>query len=156
MLFNILSNYSSIVGAMIGGEVQTGETGEVVLSKLAFFKVSEVVVNVSQSSKWHWVDVEDGALSINGGTDVTIPISDTSRRTKFLMLSILPFHEGNVHVTVSFGDESIFETNFSYLENRLETNQQYLIVLNNSQYLEKLTIKTESPAVLFGFYLGID
>ena len=156
LLHGILRNYTSIVGVMVGGDVQTGETGEIILSEMNFFRVPEVDINSSQDSKWNWVDVEEWALLINGNTSVNIPVSpsEVGERTKYLMFSIMPFHEGNVFATVVFDDNSVFETNFSYLKNRLETNQKYLLVFNNSECLQNLTIKTESPALLFGIYSG--
>ena len=151
LLANILKNYSIVLGVMIGNEIQKGETGKIVLSKLNFFRVPEVNITNSQSSKWNWIDVEDGGLLINHDANVTIPFSMSAGglQSKYISLSVMPLQEGYAYVTITFRNDSRFDTKINYLTSELETHQTFLIVLKEPQELKQITIQTKSSTILY-------
>ncbi len=157
LLANILKNYTSIVGVMLGDELQKGETGKIVLSELNFFRVPEVDISDSQNSKWNWIDVENRGLLINRDANVTIPLfmPDGSPQSKYISLSVLPLQEGYAYATITFGNNSRLDTKITYLPNGLEITQPFLIVLKEPQKLKQIAIQTKASAILYSLRVEI-
>ena len=150
LLSNILKDYSSISGIMIGDEFQKGETGKIVVSELNFFKVAEVDITNSQNSKWNWIDVKDEGLLINRDSNITIPLSSPNedRQLKYISFDIVPLKEGYVWVSLISDEGPLLETKIYYLEDRIETSQTFLIALKAPHKLNSITLKPTSPTVL--------